>query len=90
MSETAQAERLRALEVLGEHHAKEIQELRKLNEEMVKFVAAQTALNAQAKRAHDEEYGDRWQVWVRWLISPGLPAGAIILLLWRVLTEGAP
>jgi hypothetical protein len=83
-----QAERLRALEVLAEHHAKEISELRKLNSEMVKFVAVQTALNQAAKVQHAEEYGDRWQVWLRWLISPGLPAGAIILLLWKVLTEG--
>jgi len=90
MTDTEKAERLRALEVLAEHHAKEIQELRKLNEEMVKFVAAQTALNAQERRKHDDEHDDRWQVWLRWIISPGLPAGAIILLLWRVMTEGAP
>lgn len=88
MTQETQGERIRALEVVSDAHQREIEELRKLNEEMVRFVAVQTALNQRAQVVHMEEREERWQVWIRWLFNPGLPVFAIIALLWRMLSEG--
>ena len=85
-----QAERLAKLETIASQQAGEIQKLTKISEEMVKFVAVQTALNQRAKVTHEEERQERWQIWVRWLFNPGLPVVAILALLWRMLTEGVP
>jgi len=87
MTQETQAERVRAVEVIVDAHQREIAELQKLNREMVKFVAAQTALNQQAQAIHREDREERWQVWVRWIFNPGLPIFAILALLWRLMTE---
>jgi hypothetical protein len=84
----SQAERLARLETIAQQQSEEIHKLTEISEEMVKFVAAQQALNVQAKRAHDDQREDRWQVWLRWAGQPGISIAAIVALLWKVMSGG--
>jgi hypothetical protein len=87
---TTDVERLRALEVQAEHMQKEIQELKRIAQEVARFAAAQEYRNKLVDDREHDRHDDRWQVWLRWLINPGIPVGAIIILMLTLLSEGTP
>ena len=81
-------ERIAKLEAGHEYHEKEIRMLRDIVRKTDNYLAGQQALNERLARQHDEQREDRWQVWLRWMINPGVPVGAVLIVLWKLLTEG--
>ena len=66
------------------HHKEEIQCLREIQQQLEKYIAVQEAMNERLTQQHVEAREDRWQVWLRWSITPGLPIAAILGLAWKV------
>lgn len=89
-------ERLSAVENELQHHRDEISQLRQIAQTMQKYVAAQEERNELrreqlrcrlATEAEDRKrkHADRWQVWARWLINPGIPVSAVLYFAWSAL-----
>jgi hypothetical protein len=59
-----------------------------LQAQMVNFVAAQEERNRLQIHAEQERHDDRWQVWIRWAITPGIPIAVLVLPAWREMSGG--
>ena len=85
MIERPDGERIAVLETRIAAHQAQIDRLVALEVTMAKWAAAQEERNEIQRQRHDEEREDRWQVWLRWAVTPGLPLAAMILWAWKAI-----
>ena len=85
MSDRPDGERIAVLETQVAAQQLQIDRLIALEVTMAKWAEAQEVRNAIQRQMHDEEREDRWQVWLRWAVTPGLPLAAMMLWAWKAL-----
>ena len=87
-------ERVKAIETMLDYHSRMhenhtalLERIVAMEMRMAEWTAAQEERNRLQRERHIENREDRWQVWVRWAINPGIPLAVILTLFAKMMGE---